>query len=504
MDTGPAIGNNGTPAPGAQAAGAGTLPQAAGQAGTMDTATVMSFLTEMRADFNTKITSMGQTVNAMAQTVTSHGSMLQNLDGRLNQTTGGRGSGTPLTRTRPRSLFETLVTEMPNGTENGQGNLNLTPIPPPADMAITAGQNASSAVQLTARRMYKALDPMGDADIERFKDRPEILMSNFDVAIAQCTLVTENKEGPSLRELVPLFKDEPGHWVSQYAVTKGLDARGPAVITDLRAAFQGRFTGEVRSQESIALDELLNRKIVQQFGESVARYSERFQAVARKLPDESETSLCKYYVRGLQPHLAERCCVDKNDDEWTSLAALVKYSLAQDLRVQTVRMMRAQHGHGNTHGHGSKHKHFDKARGHRPMQGNATKDTAHAAMEMDIHGASAAPVVVLQGRMTAKENPYVDGRPMDWETVPRFEYQQSSGKAMMVPSGLRPATECPAYDCKGPLKLKPREKALLAAWFLCPFCRRERHTPDQCAGAQKKQALKRQAEQDAGGPAPKK
>ena len=209
---------------------------------------------------------------------------------------------------------------------------------------------------------------------------PAVLMSNFDRSINILTLASGCKEGPSLRELMPFFKDEPGRWLGEYAMSTGLDARGPDIMTDLRAAFQSRFTGEVRTDKSVALDLLLNKGIVQQQGESVARYAERFMATARKLSDESDSSLCRYYIRGLLPHLAGRCCVDKDDREWQSLTALVRNSLAQDLRVQTVRQVRMLHGLGNLHGY--KGRHGNRTHAPRFLQGQAH---GNAAMDVEQH-----------------------------------------------------------------------------------------------------------------------
>lgn len=458
---------------------------------------VMAFLTSL----GDAVKDIKQTVTGLADTVQVQGNLMANLEGRINIVTGGIntglagllfGHGTPNTPTlgRPRSLFDTLMLEMPrqNTPQAGQGPIPLTPLngPSPADTAAAASNNAASAVTMTATRMYKAPDPLGDADIAKPRD---VLMANFDRMVMLVTMMCGVKEGPSLRELVPLFKDDPCKWFCTYATAVGLDARGPDVMTQLREAFQARFTGEVRSDESIALDLLLNKRIVQQQGETVAAYAERFQAIARKLPMESDASMCRHYVRGLQPHLAERCCVDKDDNEWSSLPALIKHSLAQDLRVQTVRHIRSLQGTT----HGSKGRFFDKNRSNRSPQDQAQ---AHVAMDVDEAVVTAAPVTVLQGPMAESDNPYTDRRPLTWDSVPKYAHVK--GKPLQAPPGLRPVEECPAYNCPGSLRDKFKERSLLSAWFMCPFCRKGRHSADDCP-KNNSAAKKRQAEGGVGG-----
>jgi hypothetical protein len=467
------------------------------------------------------LTTLKDRMTGVETAVTLQGTRMGAMEARLAIAQGGIQTGprqpyfgTPGTQQetpnigRPRSLFETLMRALPRGRQSlqeRQDALSLTPVPDPspADTAGAANSNAAVAVSMAHKNASRAKPPIiNQTMLDNYKNRPEILMSNFNLIIHYVTHSCVDKAGPCLDDLVQFFHDEAGLWFGQFTATHGLEARGPEVMTDLRMAFQSRFTGEVRAEEYIALDQLLNREIVQQQGESVAKYSERFLTVARKLPNESEVSLCRHYVRGLLPHLAERCCVDREDNEWSSLSALVKCSLSQDLRVQTVRQLRALHAPSNP---GARNRSFHKHHGTRTPQGQ--QEQAHVAMDV-TPDATAAPVVSgnePQGRMTQAENPYLDGRPRDWETVPKYIHVKN--EAMNVPAGLRPPKECPAYDCEGQLKDRIRERTLLSAWYLCPFCRKERHSPENCAKAQKaeanKRAKKRQAE-GGSGPAKKK
>jgi hypothetical protein len=91
--------------------------------------------------------------------------------------------------------------------------------------------------------------------------------------------------------------------------------------------------GEVRSAESVALDEILTGKLRQGFEEPVPKYAERFLQRSRILFRESQDSLCRHYLSGLTPNLKTRCKLDRDNREWKDLHALVQFSFGEELRL---------------------------------------------------------------------------------------------------------------------------------------------------------------------------
>lgn len=213
------------------------------------------------------------------------------------------------------------------------------------------------------------------------------------------------------------------------------------------------------------------------------RYSERYMDTARRCPDESERSLCKYFIRGLLPHLTSACCLDDRNREWQCLPDLIDYSIKQEDRMTAARSAREVRQTLTMLQSTAKAKpNFDRSRS-RPSQNHAQ---AHAAMEVEGQG-TAAPVIEtkpMTGILSEEDNPYVDrkSKPRTWEQVAR--YNRDNGPLLnQIPvriAELRPVEECPAFDVRGLLKAQPRAKALLAMWFVCPLCRRDRHDPSAC------------------------
>ena len=98
------------------------------------------------------------------------------------------------------------------------------------------------------------------------------------------------------------------------------------------SGFISAFTGDVRPMAVVALHELHEGKVTQ-MSDSVAKYSERFFQRSRQLPQESQSTLCLLFLSGLKPELRARCCMDRDNNRWTSLSALVKHTLAEEERV---------------------------------------------------------------------------------------------------------------------------------------------------------------------------
>ena len=101
------------------------------------------------------------------------------------------------------------------------------------------------------------------------------------------------------------------------------------------AKFISAFTGDVRPLHVVALHELHAGKITQG-ALPVAKYSERFHQRSRQLPGESQSSLCLHFLNGLKPELRARCCLDRDNNRWDSLAALVQFTLAEEERLNLI------------------------------------------------------------------------------------------------------------------------------------------------------------------------
>ena len=101
------------------------------------------------------------------------------------------------------------------------------------------------------------------------------------------------------------------------------------------AKFISAFTGDVRPLDVVALHEL-HAGVITQGALPVAKYSERFHQRSRQLPGESQSSLCLHFLNGLKPELRARCCLDRDNNRWDSLAALVQFTLAEEERLNLI------------------------------------------------------------------------------------------------------------------------------------------------------------------------
>lgn len=91
-------------------------------------------------------------------------------------------------------------------------------------------------------------------------------------------------------------------------------------------------TGQVRSESVLALESLIKDQITQG-SSSTAEYAQRFLNVVRLLPDESQASLCHYYVKGLTPALRSRTCLTRDNQEWADLNSCMQYSYSEEYKM---------------------------------------------------------------------------------------------------------------------------------------------------------------------------
>ena len=72
---------------------------------------------------------------------------------------------------------------------------------------------------------------------------------------------------------------------------------------DFKRAFVQYFPGEVRPHAVIALHELVAGEVMQG-SYSVSKYAERFYQRSRRLSDESQATLCLYFLNETQNHVS--------------------------------------------------------------------------------------------------------------------------------------------------------------------------------------------------------
>ena len=231
--------------------------------------------------------------------------------------------------------------------------------------------------------------------------------------------------------------------------------------------FISRWTGEVRQQSILALEDLIAHRVVQ--GEdSAAVYAERFRAKVRHLPDESPISLCKHYIMGLNAQLQQRCCLDREGRDWTDLSHLIQYSYAEELRLKAFTQL---HPRTNSVSAPSYPSSSSFKRGQGPGTPSLPSKRIRVGSGSGSGPAAAAAVA-----------------PMETDPRPPSSAAASVAKAKaVVPTTAIPALlalpeqQCPFYEHRGRLSEVPGMRETLLQWGLCLACRKGRHTRDQCS-----------------------
>ena len=109
-------------------------------------------------------------------------------------------------------------------------------------------------------------------------------------------------------------------------------------------AFLQSVNSDVRPLDVVALHDLIEGKVTQGMS-PVAKYNEHFHQKARLLPNESQESLCFHYLKGLTPELRSRCCLDRNNNRWSSLNNLITFTLAEEERLNLMSEFNADTAH---------------------------------------------------------------------------------------------------------------------------------------------------------------
>lgn len=263
---------------------------------------------------------------------------------------------------------------------------------------------------------------------------------------------TALEEFPSL--LMAFIKDFSGKqwaatWLRGHALVQP-EGASPAELRAQFAAWREAFieafvhftSGVVRAPNVIALEELMSGQ-VRQGDEPAAKYAERFLIRARLLPEESQLSLCKYFLAGLRPPLRRACCLDRENREWTALHTLVQYVYAEEVRL-------------------------NQSRASFPVRMQEEENRWQPPSKRPRTQGQAAPVVSV-----ATEVP-------------------KAMKAVSPPSGPlppappdardRPFDQCPVYGLvtSAERPMTKEERACCGAWGGCFNCRMGRHRADEC------------------------
>ena len=291
---------------------------------------------------------------------------------------------------------------------------------------------------------YFKPEPFGTKTVELGRDNSAVLKLKLRVLCQAAQSLPGNGTLRYPKNLVffitdPLFQV----WADGYINDSKLVFSESKFIEDATAYL----CGEVRSAESIALDEMLSGSIKQ--GDSpVSTYAERFMQRSRVLVSESQVSLCRHYLAGLTPELRTRCMLDRDNHEWRDLHSLIQFSFGEELRC---RPSRAVFSRPSPVPHRSG---FSPS----PKQGSPwTNGNKRARNE---GGPSLA--VAAAGPANRAANP--------GNKVAKV-YDQSSPRN-------KPVELCPRFKYKG--ALTPEVKSELSAWGLCWYCRAGRHPAQRC------------------------
>jgi hypothetical protein len=226
-------------------------------------------------------------------------------------------------------------------------------------------------------------------------------------------------------------------------------------------AFLARFTGQVRSQATLALEKMVSRSIMQG-QDDVALYASKFNQVARLLPDESQVSLCQHYVSGLNISMRATCCLDMWGDEWVDLQDLVKFSLAAAIRASRANEI------------------LHESRSRFP----AAKDYSRSQEDLPFkrqkpRWGGQGPVVAALDSSHDEAGP---SRPREYR--PHATIQLIKGDKSSIIPLPPPSRDIPGFLCtEVPISKANRES--LRLYWICTFCRGDcedggRHYAEQC------------------------
>ena len=288
-------------------------------------------------------------------------------------------------------------------------------------------------------------------------------------------------------------------WIYEYVEGAGRDKP----LSEMTKAFMQTWAGQVRPAKVIALERLISGDIRQGKG-SVAQYAESFEAVVRLLPEESIVSLCKHFVNGLSDEMKVLCCLDREGREWTELRPLIEFALGEERRLHLARRL--------VENSQSSQRVADRVLTRDPARASFQKRPASAEASavpnkrVNVQAILAAAPAEA-GPSDAKKGP----RPPTEAQVQKIEQilkacppvhgvgrdqwvQAPLGKdtvsmtldeylAAMPKYALRPEKQCPLHNAENNKRDADDNlvrNEVLRYWWLCTYCRQERHPWSVC------------------------
>ena len=335
----------------------------------------------------------------------------------------------------------------------------------------------------------------------------------------------------NLNQMRRYFEGPPLTWVDQFLKSGILSTERLHPCNEPDAAtfvFEFlRYCGvEVRQEDDLALEKLLNKGVAQKQGELAAQYVQRFKVVARLAAGPAwgsqftQRMLCSKLIDGMLPDLRKKCITDESGRDWSDLEKLIAFAYTAERRLkakQTASTPSRKQGQAATIV--------------KPMNASTpphVSDDGAGLMELDAgftlvthsrgrnnqgnkqRRSSSAPPRGRPNRlathrpMTTSEMPYANKTDTTWadvELMPNGKYvkhintKEGYEKALReLAFDLKPAHKFPylgfrgnAGQLKSPNTLTETEAAelsfkldLCSAWWICGHCHKDRHAWEEC------------------------
>jgi hypothetical protein len=351
---------------------------------------------------------------------------------------------------------------------NSSGVTNLVVEPPAAAEKETLLSN--NLVQTVPGRLVysRAEDALPKPQVltadmvRKFHDNPEAASAFLVFAISWL-----KARGLPLHNLIGYMGATVGLSWSQQVF-----ANDPTISSDeFSKLFLSRFTGQVRSQATLALEKLVSRAVTQGH-DDMGVYAAKFNQVARLLPNESQVSLCQHFISGMQADLRAACCLDLLGDEWDDLQKCIKFSIAASIRAsRSAEALNASHSrptHAKDKSRSQDESSFKKAKTGRwggPREGLTT---------------AVGPQGLVAAVKTVASSSRTDKRPYKPPAEIELIKGDQSSKIPLPP----PGPNIPGFlSQEKPLSERTRDS--LRLYWICTYCRGDypdggRHFASSC------------------------
>jgi hypothetical protein len=367
--------------------------------------------------------------------------MLERLESRLTVAEGALASGRPILEKSPQGSALPVNLESHDHPVHANRSLEQTHLANQDQIPYSRAAEALPKPQILTDQM-----------VASFVANPEL--ANAYLAFAFNWLATR---GFQLKHILGYMGATVGlSWA------QAIFEENPQISEqDFAVAFLTRFTGQVRSQRTLALEKIVSRSIMQG-QDDIGMYASKFTQVARLLPEESQVSLCQHYVAGLNLNMRATCCLDMWGDEWEDLHACIKFSLAA-----AVRASRANEILHDTRSRFPGAKDYSRPQEEIPFKRQKSR------------WGGSGPVVAALDPNHEEAGP---SRPREYR--PHSTIQLIKGDKRSIIPLPPPGPDIPGFLCtEVPISKAHRES--LRLYWICTFCRGDcedggRHYAEQC------------------------